>query len=162
MDVRRLITEMIRQFFAHPAEFLTFNQLAHRIAGGDADVLHAIAEAKPDLFLITNNGSAAKLFAEAVREILRGDADLTTLHAITTPDDERVGGTPFCEHSSDEEILADLRRGSMPSEALVRNCCWRRICQVRGRNPGMIDAESWSEICKVKEYVRLRQNPRGF
>jgi hypothetical protein len=162
MDVERLVTDMIHEFFAHPAEFLSFNKLAHRIAGGDADVLHAIAEAKPDLFLLTNNGRAAKLFPEAVREILKGNADLTTLHPITTPEEERIGAGWRCEHSSDEEILADLQHMSLPAEALTRRCCWTRICQVRGNNPGIIDAESWREICRVRGYLYARQNAAGF
>jgi len=52
----RLITEMlrhmIREFMCHPAELLTFRQLAHRIES-DSDVLHAIAEQRSELFLIT-------------------------------------------------------------------------------------------------------------
>lgn len=166
MEWDRLITEMIRQmiqqFLAQPGEWLTFNQLAYRIRGSEPALLHGIAEAKPDLFVLTRRGNAAKLHIEAVRQIIRGDADLTTLHAIVTPEEERVDSGWLCGHVSDEMILADLRQSSLPSEVLTRNCCWKRICQVRGRNPGIIDSESWRQLCRVRGYLYARQNAAGF
>jgi hypothetical protein len=76
----RLITEMIRhmirEFLAHPAELLTFRKLSYRIAS-DADVLHAIAEQRPDLFIITENDRFVKLFPEAVERIIEVGMDRT-------------------------------------------------------------------------------------
>jgi hypothetical protein len=60
---------LIREFLAHPAELLTFRHLARRVAS-DPDVLHAIAEQRPDLFLVTPDDRFAKLFPEAVEKIV--------------------------------------------------------------------------------------------
>jgi hypothetical protein len=53
MDWDRLATqmlrEMIRQFFREPGEFLTFGQLAFRIPGADKELLHLVADSRPDL-----------------------------------------------------------------------------------------------------------------
>lgn len=67
----------------------------------------------------------------------------------------------YCDNS-DVEILNDLKRGSIPDEALVNSCCWRRICQVRGRYFEEVDDETWRDICRERGYLRRRQNPRGF
>jgi hypothetical protein len=67
----------------------------------------------------------------------------------------------YCD-SSDEEILQDLLRDGVPEEALTRSCCWKRVCQVRGRNFNQIDPEIWSRICTERGYLLQRQNPRGF
>jgi hypothetical protein len=76
----RLTTEMlrhmIREFLAHPAELLTFRKLSYRIAS-DPDVLHAIAEQRPDLFIITDNDPFVKLFPEAVERIVDIGVDRT-------------------------------------------------------------------------------------
>lgn len=67
----------------------------------------------------------------------------------------------YC-NSGEARILRDLQRGSVPGDALVRPCCWRTICQVRGRNYAAIDAADWNEICRQRGYEFRRQNPRGF
>ena len=67
----------------------------------------------------------------------------------------------YCSRS-EADILADVVRGSIPSDALVNDCCWRRICQVRGRNFNQVDADTWREICAERGYVFGRQNSRGF
>ena len=73
--ITEMIRQMIREFLAHPAELLTFRKLSHRIAS-DADVLHAIAEQRPDLFIITDNDRFVKLFPEAVEKIVEVGVDL--------------------------------------------------------------------------------------
>jgi hypothetical protein len=59
----KLITEMlrhmIREFLAHPGELFTFRKLSHRIAS-DPDVLHAIAEQRSDIFIVTANESVCE------------------------------------------------------------------------------------------------------
>jgi hypothetical protein len=69
----KLITEMlrhmIREFLAHPAELFTFKKLSYRIAS-DPDVLHAIAEQRSDIFMVTANDRLVKLFPEAVERIV--------------------------------------------------------------------------------------------
>lgn len=75
----------------------------------------------------------------------------------------------YCD-SDDETILSDLKVEAVPDEALVRNCCWRRISQVRGRSfsgaetsPSWdSDGTIWKELCRKRGYLHARQNPRGF
>jgi hypothetical protein len=67
----------------------------------------------------------------------------------------------YCDNS-DRDILEDIQHITIPSEALVRSCCWSRICQVRGRNYNLVDARDWEEICTKRGYLLQRQNPRGY
>ena len=67
----------------------------------------------------------------------------------------------YCR-KSEASILGDIKRGGIPSEALVNSCCWRRICQVRGLHFNEIDDETWRDICRQRGYVFARENPRGF
>src|SRR2546421_9028056 len=87
MDWDRIITQMIHQMiqqcFAQPSEFFSFRQLARRIPGADADVLHAIAESRSDLFVLTKNSKSVKLEPTAIEPILQNKIDLTSVHAIT-------------------------------------------------------------------------------
>jgi len=80
------------------------------------------------------------------------------------------GSGCYCD-TPQKQVLADLKHGSIPDEALVRSCCYRWICKVRaifrfGLSDGSSDweqeAEAWSELCRKKGYLRSRQNPRGF
>ncbi len=109
----RLITEMvrcmIREFLAHPAELLTFRHLARRVTS-DPDVLHAIAEQRPDLFLVTPDDRFVKLFSEAVERIIdvgveRTIAEVNVAHPKTVPTrDHRP-----CDHfGAESDILTDL------------------------------------------------------
>ena len=69
----------------------------------------------------------------------------------------------MCYCDKDEmEILADLRNGNVPDEALMRNRCWSQICRVRGKASGFVDQDTWSKICTERGYLLTRQNPRGF
>lgn len=80
------------------------------------------------------------------------------------------GSGCYCE-TPQEQVLADLKHGSVPDEALVRDCCYKWICTVKatfrfGLSDGSSDwekeAEAWVELCRKKGYLRQRQNPRGF
>ena len=62
----------------------------------------------------------------------------------------------------DRQILEWIQNQTLPSEALVRSCCWRRICQVRGYYPGEVGIETWIEVCRERGYLYAGQNPRGF
>jgi hypothetical protein len=167
MDWDRLSTqmlrEMIRQFLRQPGEFLTFGQLAFRIPGSDNDVLHLVAENRPDLFILTRDDRAIKLHTEAVQRILTDGIEAATVepapfHTPAILREDRIR----CGHFSQEELLADLQRCSLPPEALMRGCCWSEICRIRSLSSPPIDAESWREICVTRGYLRARQNPRGF
>lgn len=67
----------------------------------------------------------------------------------------------YCE-TPEAEILDDIKREAIPDDALVNECCWRRICQVRGWYPNDIGPETWSEICRKRGCLHSRENPRGF
>jgi len=75
----------------------------------------------------------------------------------------------YCDNN-DETILTDLKLQVVPDEALVGNCCWSRISQVRGRSFGGAasspswdpDGAIWKELCRKRGYLHARQNPRGF
>ncbi len=49
----------------------------------------------------------------------------------------------YCD-KSEIEIRDDLERGSVPDEALVRSCCWSKICTVQG---SVLNDETWEEVC---------------
>jgi hypothetical protein len=167
MDWDRLAThmirEMIRQFLKQPGEFLTFGQLVFRIPGADKDVLHVIAEQRTDLFLITRDDRALRLYTDALQNILqRGlDAAIAEIGAPHSIRDQKTHNDR-CSHFAEEEILADLIRCSLPADSLTRNCCWKQICRVRALNQPLVDSETWREVCHVRGYLQERQNPRGF
>jgi len=167
MDWDRLATqmvrEMIRQFLREPGEFLTFGQVAFRIPGADKELLHLVADSRPDLFAVARNDRALKLHTKAVQKILQEGIDA----AATQPEPASVPATDReprirCGHFAQEELLADLQRCSLPPEALTRNCCWSEICRIRTFSHPAIDLDSWREICVTRGYLLARQNPRGF
>jgi hypothetical protein len=167
MDWDRLATqmlrEMIRQFFREPGEFLTFGQLAFRIPGADKELLHLVADSRPDLFAVARNDRALKLHTSAVRKILLDGIDAATAQLDPTPATTAAReGLIRCGHFAQEEMLADLHRCSLPPEALTRNCCWTEICRIRALSQPPIGVEPWREICVMRGYLLARQNPRGF
>jgi len=158
-----MIREMIGRFLRGPGEFLTFGQLAFRIPGADKQVLHLVADSRPDLFTVARNGRALKLHTNAVQKILRDGIEAAAAEppprlAATNGREARTR----CGHFAQQELLADLQRCSLPAEALTRNCCWSEICRIRAMSQPPIDAESWREICARRGYLLARQNPRGF
>jgi hypothetical protein len=159
----RMIREMIHQFLLQPGEFLTFGQLAFRIPDSHREVLHAVAESRPDLFIVAGNDRALKLHRDAVETILRDgiEAVLAPPAPVAIPTHSGTGRTR-CGHFEQDELATDLQRNSLPSEALTRNCCWTEICRIRASIYPPIDHESWREICVTRGYLLARQNPRGF
>jgi hypothetical protein len=159
----QMIREMVRLFLRRPGEFLTFGQLAFRIPGSDRDVLHAIAESRPDLFAVAQNDQALKLHTKAVQKILEDGIDRVMAQPEPFRAIEPVGeGRIRCGHFNQEELLTDLHRCSLPPEALTRNCCWSEICRIRALTQPPIEADSWRDICVTRGYLLARQNPRGF
>lgn len=158
----QMIREMIRQFLREPGEFLTFGQLAFRIPA-DKEVLHLVADSRPDLFAVSRNDKALKLHTTAVQKILREGIDAAATQPQAIPQAATVReGRIRCGHFAQEELLSDLQRCSLPPEALTRNCCWSEICRIRALSQPPIDSESWREICVARGYLMARQNPRGF
>jgi hypothetical protein len=159
----QMIREMIRQFLREPGEFLTFGQLAFRIPGADKEVLHSIADSRPDLFAVARNDKALKLHTNAVQKILRDGIEAAATQPQPIPSTAAAHeGRIRCGHFAQEELLSDLQRCSLPPEALTRNCCWTEICRIRALSHPPIDSESWREICVTRGYLLARQNPRGF
>lgn len=159
----QMVREMIRQFLREPGDFLTFGQLAHRIPNSDRDVLHSIAENRPDLFSVTRNERSVKLHTETVRRVLEEGIEAAAQEPTPAPQQViAANGRIRCGHFAQEELLADLQRSSLPAEALTRNCCWTEICRLRSRCRPPIDYEEWQEICTTRGYLLRRQNPRGF
>jgi hypothetical protein len=169
----RLTTEMlrhmIREFLAHPAEFMTFTRLAFLIRAAtneavSSDLLHVIAEQRSDLFIITRNDRGLKLFTDALERIVSMGVD----SVIAEPAPVHSEAHPKYEHhrcnhfSGDDEILDALTRCSFGPPVLTRSCCWKEICRVRGMHSNAIDADAWREICSIRGYLQERQNPRGF
>ncbi len=66
----------------------------------------------------------------------------------------------FCS-LPDREILDLLLTGEIPEDVLVSYRCWRRICQVRGRNPWEINDEHWEVICRVRGDLGPEPKPRS-
>ena len=167
MDWDRLATqmtkEMIRQFLREPGEFLTFGQLTFRIPGSDKEVLHLVADSRPDLFAVARNDRALKLHTLAVQKILDDGIETIVAHPEPVPAKTTVPeGSIRCGHFPQEGLLLDLQRGSLLPEALTRNCCWSEICRLRVFSNPPIDEDSWREICVTRGYLLARQNPRGF
>ena len=66
----------------------------------------------------------------------------------------------YCD-KSEPEILGDFKRGAIPDEALLRLCCWRKICQVRGKRFSEIDEGTWSRLCDKRVQLNARQSQTG-
>lgn len=76
---------------------------------------------------------------------------------------ERRKDKPCYCGKTEKEIKHDIERGGIPDDALVRECCWKTICEVRGRWCDLdAVAEIWEEITRKRGYLLARQNPRGF
>lgn len=89
------------------------------------------------------------------------------------PAEERFGETrirrpgqkgPIAHYCMQQDaiILGNIQSSAVPSEALTRICCWKRICQVRGRFAKLVSGEAWAELCTQRGYVLARKNPRGL
>jgi hypothetical protein len=174
LDEDALIRTMVGVLREHPAEWLTFKRLSFLIAlpSYDADFWAAIAEYRDDLFVI-NADKRLKLRPAVIEETaLQGMTDWRIPARPVQIERERLTGQTgesnrkstvgcYC-NLPESEILADLKVGSVPDEALVNGCCWRTICRVRGLNFNAVDPETWREICQRRGYVQQRENPRGF
>jgi hypothetical protein len=68
------------------------------------------------------------------------------------PDQTANNRSCYC-NAADFAILRDIDRGTIPEAALVRSCCWKRICRVRGRNFRAVRPDKWRELCAKRGYV---------
>ena len=174
MDENPIIAAMVIMLRAHPGEWLTFGYLASLIAMKDCDanIIGAMADFRPDLFAVSRDRKL-KLRTAVVEKVAR--QGIANWRVPERPEQPRSEG--FNRHSTtgagaaaggcycnlaDEEILDDLKDGSVPDEALVFSCCWKNICRVRGLSFGQVPDETWTEICRRRGYIQQRENPRGF
>lgn len=159
-----MVRQMIRQFLAHPSEFLNFERLSRLMGGIHTEILHAVAESRPDLFVIARNDRALKLFWEAVKRISDNGIEKAVEEAGSVPPDilRKEHTRDRCQHYSDEEIVPDLLGCRLSSEMLTRSCCWREICRLRAIHREAVDDEAWRELCRIRGYLLARQNSRGF
>jgi hypothetical protein len=136
-------------------------------------VVGALAEYRPDLFAITKD-SKLKLRLNIAEDIaLQGPAKwqvpppppVKRIKEIRSSHGQSAVGESaaacYCK-LPDQEVLADLKEGSIPDEALVFSCCWKNICRVRGLFFNFVPPETWIEICRKRGYIQQRENPRGF
>ena len=68
----------------------------------------------------------------------------------------------YCEEHDLDRIFDALYGGLIPDDALVKRCCWKKICKARSTDIYKIGDLPWQELCKRRGYLLNRQNPRGF
>jgi hypothetical protein len=174
VDENHIIGRMVAVLRSRPGEWMTFRYLASlvEIPQCDDQVVGALAEYRPDLFAIAKDRKL-KLRVSVSEDIaLQGP----TKWQVPPPPVKPIKGIgsshghgAFGESDAacycklpDQEVLADLKEGSIPDEALVFSCCWKNICRVRGLFFNLVPAETWIEICRKRGYIQHRENPRGF
>jgi hypothetical protein len=62
----------------------------------------------------------------------------------------------YCE-KPEAEILEHLKRDLTPDDALLRACCWKKICKVRGNWFNEINDGVWNKICDRRGQLMGRQ-----
>ena len=78
---------------------------------------------------------------------------------------EELGTSPGCYcNSSYADIYNDIRRGSIPEEALVRGCCWKAICKVRETRKGdiLLLYETTSDPCRLTDHDKTNSDGYAF
>jgi hypothetical protein len=64
--------------------------------------------------------------------------------------------------ATERDIVRAINSDAIDSASLMSREGWKRICQVRGRYFGQVDALAWTRLCARRGYAQGRQNPRGF
>lgn len=67
----------------------------------------------------------------------------------------------YCD-KSENEILDHLKRSLVPDDALLRLCCWRKICQVRGKRFNELDDRTWNNLCDKRIALNAQQKPTSL
>jgi hypothetical protein len=166
MDEDRVIGSMIKILRERPGEWLTVAYLSSLIAmpDCDGDLVGAMADFRPDLFAVSRDRKL-KLRPEVAENISRQGISNWRVPERPEADPYRginrrgaaetgtaLGGC-YCS-APDNDILEDLKTGSVPDEALVNSCCWKNICRVRGRFFGQVPDDTWTEICRRRGYIQ--------
>jgi len=63
-----------------------------------------------------------------------------------------MGDCCYCSKRIDE-ILKDMFDDSVSDDALLRSCCWSKICSVNWRMSKYFDRYFWSELCRRRGYL---------
>ncbi|MGH7255848.1 MAG: hypothetical protein ACREI3_08735 [Nitrospirales bacterium] len=64
----------------------------------------------------------------------------------------------YCE-KPEQELFKDLKQASVPDDALLRACCWRRLCQIRGNWLHEVSDGAWGGLCDRRAQL-AKQQPR--
>jgi hypothetical protein len=162
---------MVRILRERPGEWLTFTDLSSLVAipDCDGDIVGAMADFRPDLFAVSRDRKV-KLRSGVTEDIARQGISNWPVPERPEPDPYRgidrhdaaaTATTPggcYCS-TPDNDILDDLKAGSVPEDALVSSCCWKNICRVRARFFGQVPDETWIAICRRRAYRLLREHP---
>lgn len=173
MDEALLLKVIVHTLLHHPGERFTYSRMANDIGlpGVDATLVGAFVDFREDLFA-TSQDRRFKLQTGVVEQIVKSGirkweapnrterkrpwASHSSSHSLSDS-----SALHYC-HSSDAAILDDLKHASIPEIGLVTTCCWKRICQVRGRNFRDVPDDIWEDLCRERGYLLARENPRGF
>ena len=174
MDENHIIDCMVKALRSRPGEWLTFAYLSSLVSlpDCDANLIGAMADYRPDLFAVTKDRKL-KLRLNIAEDVARKGPTNWQVPAppekVSEPNPGRHAVASFGESAAgcycilpDEDVLFDLKAGSIPDEALVYSCCWKNICRVRGLFFNLVPPETWTEICRRRGYIQQRENPRGF
>lgn len=55
----------------------------------------------------------------------------------------------YCAQT-DNHILNDIIKETVPPIVLTDKDGWKRVCQVRGRNHGQVDPTVWQRLCAAR------------
>jgi hypothetical protein len=173
VDEELLLKVIVHTLLQRPGEWFTYNRMAQDIdlPGVDATLVGAFVDFREDLFA-TSQDRRFKLQTKVVEQIVqsgirkwkipnRTERKSPWASHSTLPSSADSSAIHYC-HSSDAAILDDLKEGRVPEIGLVTSCCWKRICQVRGRNLKDVADDVWQDVCRERGYLLARENPRGF
>jgi hypothetical protein len=62
----------------------------------------------------------------------------------------------YCDNG-DEDILGNVILGQTPLDALARDCCWKRICEVCWPRIQEIGRSIWSHLCWQRGIISFAQ-----
>lgn len=67
----------------------------------------------------------------------------------------------YCD-KPETEIGKDVKDGKVPDEMLLRDCCWRKICKVRGMWFQEIGDLAWARLCDKRSRAQAEnRQPHG-
>ncbi len=64
-----------------------------------------------------------------------------------------MGTQCYCERPW-YEIAKDLDKGTIPDSALIKKCCWKRICKINLSKVINLGRYDWKELCKRRGHLQ--------